>query len=407
MAGLLYYRKKLLYSIIFFAVFTVFSGNSQAKTNVNTKVVRVMGTGELRASKAKKDTAYARDKAIANSLFLAVETAIVDILPVGSLVQSFDILNRICYDNIGNYIMGYKVLTETRHGNLYRVLVQADVAVDKLQDRLVSAGVVLGKKAMPKLLFLIAEKRLSDNEPQYWWNSKEDFLPEIIAETVMTEMVKANGLSVIEHGIMQQDPDNETAIFTATLDDQTAVQLGILLQADLVIVGKSIAKQLPNTMGEDIKSFKGILSARAIRTDTGKQIASTNQSSVTVNVDEITGKANAIKDAASLAARELARSIVAAWQKDEGVQSSMVEIVVERTGNLANFISFRNEIGRLHGVKAIQNKGLKPKEALIVVKFQGSTDELAQALMLKTFNSFGIRISEMTDKSFKIMLIPN
>ncbi len=407
MAGLFYYRKKMLYSIIFLAVFVVFSGNSQAKTNVNTKVVRVMGTGELRASKAKKDTAYARDKAISNSLFLAVETAIVDILPVGSLVQSFDILNRICYENIGDYILGYKVLTETRHGNLYRVLVQADVSVDKLQDRLVGAGVVLGKKTMPKLLFLIAEKRLSDNEPQYWWNSKEDSLPEIIAETVMAEMVKAKGLSVIKHGIMQQDPDNTTAIFTATLDDQTAVQLGILLQADLVIVGESIAIQLPNTMGEDIKSFKGILSARAIRTDTGKQIASTNQSSVTVNVDEITGKADVIKEAASLAARELARSIVSAWQKDKGVKTSMVEIVVERTGNLANFISFRNEIGKVHGVKAIQNKGLKPKAAIIVVKFQGSTDELAQALMLKTFNSFGISISEMTDKSFKIMLVPD
>ncbi|MBW2327575.1 MAG: hypothetical protein JRF45_14120, partial [Deltaproteobacteria bacterium] len=50
------------------------------------------------------------------------------------------------------------------------------------------------------------------------------------------------------------------------LDDHQAVSLGLKVQADVVIIGTSVAERTPNIMGQNIRSFKGVVSARAIRT---------------------------------------------------------------------------------------------------------------------------------------------
>ena len=59
-----------------------------------------------------------------------------------------------------------------------------------------------------------------------------------------------------------------------------AAVVGRKLGADLVLIGASASRATMNTMGENIKSFKGTASVRAVRTDTPVEIASTTQSAI-------------------------------------------------------------------------------------------------------------------------------
>ncbi|MBW2166280.1 MAG: hypothetical protein JRG74_09360 [Deltaproteobacteria bacterium] len=48
---------------------------------------------------------------------------------------------------------------------------------------------------------------------------------------------------------------------------------------------------------------------------------------------------------------------------------------------------------------------MKADEATIVVDFQGNAKELADALMLKNFESFGINIYEISQSHLRIRLV--
>jgi hypothetical protein len=129
------------------------------------------------------------------------------------------------------------------------------------------------------------------------------------------------------------------------------------------------------------------------------------QTAVTTNTDETVGNRDALSSAGSLAGEELATQIAAAWQKEEK-QTNMVEIMVEGTGNLANFIKFRRVINNMPGVEGVQIKEIKSDQATIIVDYQGSAKEFADDLMLKTIESIGINIYEVSQNRLRIELIP-
>ena len=157
-------------------------------------------------------------------------------------------------------------------------------------------------------------------------------------------------------------------------------------------------------MGADMKSFKGLTAVRALLVKTGKQIGSISRAAVTANVNEIEGGRDALSGAGTLAGEEIARQVVSAWLKKDD-DTEKFEILLKGAGNLANFVMFRRMLSTIQGVKFVQVKELKSDKATISVDFNGNTKELAAALMLKAFESFGINIYEVSDSQLKIELI--
>ena len=306
--------------------------------------------------------------------------------------------------NQAEFIQGFKVLTEFPFEKTYRVMVQATVSLNVLEKKLSEAGIMVGQKALPKVLFLVAEQRLEDKFSNYWWRKNPVFF-KAVAETVLTETLTAGGFSIINHDDIMLKQGIDPVYDKADLNNQEVVALGNLFQAEVVIVGTSTAKKMPSIMGTNIKSFKGTITARAIRTDTGAQIASTTQSAVTANSDEIGGSREALSSAGALAGKELASQIAAAWQKEDK-RPDMLQIILEGTRNLASFVKFRNMLKNMPGVKEMQIKEMKPDEAIIMVSFQGTAKELADALILRPFEAIGINIYEVSEDHLRIQLVP-
>ena len=134
-------------------------------------------------------------------------------------------------------------------------------------------------------------------------------------------------------------------------------------------------------------------------------MATITKTSVKTNTDEFVGNRDALFGAGTLAGQELASQIAAAWQK-EGKPPNMIEIKVEGAGNLSNFVKFRRIVKNIPGVKDLQMKEMTSNEATMMVEFQGSVKELANALMLETFESIGINIYEISENHLRIALIP-
>ena len=371
-----------------------------AENQIPTKTVVVTGTGKIH----QKDSARAREEAIADSLVSAVNRVAVELFPLESMVRNFQAFNEMIYGNTDKFIQDYKVLAEVPSTNNYRVMVEATVSINTLKKLMSSAGILLEEKPLPKILVLISDQNLSDRLPKYWWG-QEKYFSEFSSITALVEPIKTKGFPIIDTHIISQNTRVDPIYDKPDLNDTEAVTLGLSLQAGVVIVGKSVASSGPNIMGKNIRSFKGIVSARAIRTDTGSEIATTMQTSVTTNTDEIVGVRDVLSRAGSLAGEDLASQILAAWQKHEE-QSNLLEIIIEGTGDIANFEKLRGLINNISGVKNVQIKELNPNKATLMVDFQGIAKELADALMLNTSGSMGINIHEVSQDRLIIELTP-
>jgi hypothetical protein len=356
-----------------------------------------------------KDVAKAREQAIANALTASVARIVAEHLPEEILIKQFKKLNDKIFKHTDQYVDNYKVLTEALSGQIYRVMVQATVATPKI-NRGLSDLKLLNKPAnLPKILILLSPLESASgsesDESAADTQLSDHFVADLIAGQFAEKNMKVVGADQLAK--MAKPEDSETP---PVLTDATAVQLGQRVQADVVITGKYSALLTPNTMGTDVRSFKGVVNLHALRTDSGIHIASAEQTKVTVSDDENAGRKKALTNASILAGKLLAAQIVSAWTDNspqpETSPAKTIEIVVEGTGSLSNFVMFRRILSELPGVEEIQIKEMKADEAAITVRFQGDGKKLADSLMMKSYETFGIDIFEVTPQRIKVELIP-
>jgi len=369
----------------------------EAKTPSDTIVV--VGSAVV----YKDNITAARQRAISNSLVSAVSLATADLLSVEVLIDHYEKLNQILYDQTGKYIQDYKVLTESAFGKNYRVMVQATVSRSVMKNQLTKAGIIQAQKSMPRVLFFIAEQDLKDPAPRYWWGQD---MPntKLVAEVAIAETMREQGFMIVEHGPRVQDMAIRSINDTPEITSEDAINFGRALNADVVVIGRALADSAPNTMGSGIRSFKGLINTRAFRTKTGNQISVVARNAVTANVDDVAGSRDALKGAGSLTGEQLALEIAAAWQK-EGLEADKIEIQLSGTRNLANFVMFRRMLNTVEGVQGVQVKELKADNAVLNGDFKGKPKELADALMLHAFETFGINIFEVAEDSLRIQLL--
>ena len=373
-----------------------------AQQRVQDKTFVVIGSSKLQGANIQA----ARDRAISESLVTAVALMTEEILKVDSLVENFPQVNTVIYENTNAFVQEYKVLTETESGKFYRVIVKATVAGKKIAKQLSKAGILRAKIDLPSVLFFISEQNLQDDSPRYWWGKQMGGF-ESISEATMADILKTRGFPIVDHGgVGIGKLADWGADIKPELTDEEALNLGARLQADVVILGTAIASPTASIMGDDLKSFKVVLNARVLGTETGDELANISRTSVTANVDETVGGREALKMAGTLAGDDLAIQLAAEWRK-LAEKPSRMEVLVEGTGNLANFVKFRRALTGIPGVEGVRVKEIKPNETTLIIDYQGKAEQLASALMLQNFENFGINIYEISKQNLKVALVSN
>ena len=386
---------KLIIAFVWLSMCFVGAEIGWAKSKDTVKVVEVTASVTIAANK----TAAAREQAISGGLVSAVALASADLLTVDAQVENFQVLNQVLYNQVDKFVQNYKVLTELVSGRSYRVVMQVAVMLDRVQEQLSSSGVVLVQEEAPTILIFMAEQKLGQNAPIYWWGEKPVYrVP--LSEEGMAEALRKEGFSVVPRGSFEE-PLN----YDLDLSIEDAAAIGRHLNADIVIVGASRAESSTNVMSGTIKSYKGSAAAKAYWTDTGKTIAAVSRATVAAGENAAQAGQEALFNAGALTGGELANRIMAARRKAASVVPS-VEVEVIGTSELKHFVAFRKIIGTVEGVKGINIKEIKPNESTIAVEYNDSGEKLAEELMLKTYDAFGIDIFEVSPERLGIELIP-
>jgi hypothetical protein len=402
MLGILLKRKRIGVAVGVLVLTLSLSVAAYAQQRVQDKTFVVIGSSRLQGTNIQA----ARDRAISESLVTAVALMTEEVLKLDSLVENFPEVNSVIFGNTDAFVQEYKVLTETEAGKFYRVMVKVTVAGKKIAKKLSTAGILRAKIDLPSVLFFISEQNLQDESPRYWWGKQMGGF-EAISESTMADILRARGYPIVEHRGIGVDKLAELgSAEKPELSDEEAINLAARLQAEAVILGTAVASPTASVMGDDLKSFKVVLNARVLGTETGDELANIARTSVTANVDDAAGGREALKMAGTLAGDDLAIQLAAAWRK-LAEKPSRLEIFVEGTGNLANFVKFRRALSGIPGVEGIRVKEIKPNETTLIADYKGKAEQLASALMLQNFESFGVNIYEISKQNLKVALVSN
>jgi hypothetical protein len=383
-------------SIIFVLLILALGSPAWAKAGNNAiQTVHVIGTSQIQGA----DMSISRESAIADGLVVAVSRVLFDVATQETVVGNFQLLSERVFSRTDEFVLNYKVLTESTHGKLHRVVVQATVSIRRLKEALKKIGVHIAKRPYPSVLFCVAEKLANDSSFDYWWSGKPSW-KRGVSEEVMRRILKDKGFVLVD-----QKLNRVTAGLPPGLSVAEAVSLATQSKAEVVIVGQAEAQDAPSTMAGTIRSFKGTLIARAIRVDTGEQIAQTQRSTLAASEEPYAGSREALRNSAGLSGEDLALQIADAWFSSQS-GLSQTELIIEGIGGkIASFVKFRGALGTMSGVENLQLKEMMPGAAVLLVNYQGTAQALADALLLQNFDTFGLNISAIEANRIRLQLV--
>ena len=139
-------------------------------------------------------------------------------------------------------------------------------------------------------------------------------------------------------------------------------------------------------------------------TETGEPMGTIDQSAVAKSSVEAEGPNQALVQAGDLAAEALVARISDFWSARQQTVRA-IETRVEGTDYLSSFILLRKVLNDMPGIQDVKTKELGSDRAMVDIMFKGNAPTLANNLMLKTFDSFSIEISEVTSSSMVIRFV--
>lgn len=387
----------IVVSAFFFASGLIAGGPSSAAAD-KTKAVIAMGESQI-----KPNLTSAREAAVTDGLKAAVENAAISEIPLPLLTEKFQSVGNLLADRKDEFVQDYKVLQESKTDAIYRILVQATISMDKLQEALAAAGITATIEKMPQVLFLVSEQKAGETSIQFWWQKDRPAAAEASVAAIK-EVFQSKGIPVINPLLAQGDFLTEPPL-SATLTEDEAITLGKKFFADAVVVGSAIAEETSNRMGENIRPVKGEINVRVIFTQTGEKSVPIEASATAAEKTPASGSQTALSEAGKQAGEKLASRILSAWEE---IQKPNGEIALNIKGRniLANLNEFRNALKNTAGVTNQKTLEIAPDKAVLSVFYQGTSQELADAILILTFKGFGVNIYEVTARNLNIELAP-
>ncbi len=194
------------------------------------------------------------------------------------------------------------------------------------------------------------------------------------------------------------EPGSEPADYEASI---IASRLG----ADLVVAGTANAEATANRMGEDVRSFKASVSLRVIDAGTGEKLTTIREQSMTVSRDPEKAGRNAIADAAYRAGGQLADRIASLWHRASETKDKFT-IEIQGKPLLRNLEELRAAIKEQSGASGLRTLEMTATSAVLALDYEGNAQELADGLLMQSFDGFGININDISTQGLSIELIP-
>jgi hypothetical protein len=390
-----------------FAKATAPAGSAPAGADVITQ------TAQGQAAVLGGDKPQAREKAIEDALRHAVEMAVGTRVTSTTETQNFQTkLDQVMTHSTG-FVKKYDLVKEGMDGDVVQVTVKAWISTVELDKDLEALGLLMARKNMPRTMVLIAEQAIGMAAPSAAWLKDSKDKPAAvaadlrIAETVILDNLKSGGFRQLIDPEIAEEKAVSIGGLTTDITAAQARKLGSLTHAEVILIGRVIATSrgdAPEELGKGWKTCSAIISGRAVNTDNGDILATSETAQNAMQLDDLNCGKEAIKKAAKVFTQDMIRKIGERWSQDVS-GGNEVHLTVKKVASFRQASEFRASLTQfIRGVKGVAQRSFSAGTQELDVTLQGSTDQFAEELESKKLGKFSVKVTGTTANTVDVEL---
>ena len=353
-----------------------------------------------------EDTLGAKKAAVADALEKSVQRAFASVVSEKKLGENLDFLYDQLLTHTMDFVSTYRVINGMAHNGAYLVGVESKISLALVKKRVRDSGLFHQARNNPKVLLLIAEQKPEDAQPRCWWWQPEGqpYASPIdsIAEKSLKAIFDQARIPLVVTGNDYPEPTDYHVDFSAMDDQAAAMSLGQALGADMVVLGTATAQKSANRMGDET-TFEAQVSFTVLDMASQKAEIQTTASATAKSIDK-RGADQALNQAANTAGQALKEKIDTFWAQALKEKKAF-DLYVEGDNFLTRFIALKRQLKEIRGLEDISHRELGSSYAIMGVNYKGTPAQFANAVMLKTFEEFGIEVAMVSDDAVKIKFV--
>jgi hypothetical protein len=337
----------------------------------------------------------ARDEAIAQALRTAVEEACGVFLTAQAKTDDYKTVYDKVIANAVGYVREHKVDKVTVEQGVTVARVRARVSTRKFEEDWASITHTIHQENNPRMVVAIVEAiHEAAGAPSY--EVKENGK----VATIVESFFLAKGISLVDANTAAKAQKRDI-LLAAIKDDVDAVaSLGARFSADVVVVGKAVAKfgKELKIAGQTMYQYTASLNVRVVQSDSARVLAVESFGPITVNTMQRGGEDKALDKLATDCAPKLLASVIEAWRKRANV-SKTVELSI--TGmDFNRWKTFREEASKIRGVQNIRLREITQDVASIDIEYRYDNEGLADRL--SELKSVKLKVTEITSNRLRL-----
>jgi len=351
------------------------------------------------------DLAAARERARDDALRSCVQQVATTVVTAATETDQAQLLSDKVYSHSQGYVRKFTVVEDRRDGNTWVTRLRCEVSEAKLDEDLLAFGIAYRRAGMPRIMTLVAEQAVDATQATGWWQGGGNAADLRVLENAFMDRMEKSGFAFVDAEVLSGKVRLESV--GADPNVQQAREVGRLTGAEVVVVGRAVAKPLGTLAieGGTLHASVANVSARAVRTDTGEVIA----------VAEFTGKAgkgfeqatagrNALSEAGRQLAADLFSKIGKVWAREQSGQKR-VSLTVRGVDDYARVAAFKNAlVTSVRGVKDVQERSLEEGKAEMEVLLSGTSQAFATELATRRFQGFAVKVKKVTASAVEVEL---
>jgi hypothetical protein len=207
------------------------------------------------------------------------------------------------------YVQSYRFIeaVDDPLGKTSQVVMQVTLFPNALGSSLSNTGISVGSVSSKKVVILISEKSLTSGETISFW----DVLP--ISEAALAQNFSEQGVNLIPRDLVKDAVSEENVLNAVNGDVGSAVQIGLKVGADIVILGNAVSSQLESQKESTESAIQTTISVRVISALTSTVIAAKSEFATARHEELLAGELEAFGDASRKLSGFLLRSLDRYW----------------------------------------------------------------------------------------------
>ncbi len=310
----------------------------------------------------KDDIASARTAAIEDAQKKALNQYISGLIPSDLIVNNYKILEEKIFSKTVDFISSYKVISENREGDIFRIRVEISVTIDALQRALSESGLIFSRGEYPRVLIMIAEQRI-DGGFNWWWNRDSETRPGICEDNILQQM-KKRGFIFIEPDVVKQKIEGDASAQNMDLSVDTVRRIGRDNGADIVIFGKGLLRKGEDVEGSTLKLYYAKLSLQALYIESGKVILNAGEEAGGLNINPEVSVKNAYKKVSDLLGVKTGDVIEKFWRENV-IKARNIYIEIRNPRGLEDVRMVLSAVQKIKNVKRAEIMAFSKGSSLI------------------------------------------